>query len=136
MSVVKSTTATLVGAAIKDGYIRSIDDPVTRYLPEFNGSQVDYGYMLWPVPEPYGEVHKGAYEALGVFGQRVYVNPADNVVIAIWSAWPKPLSHGVIEDLDFLLRFAKSFVSLHSMKSVLFVCLRDPIATNLDTCKS
>lgn len=41
MSVVKSMTATLVGAAIMDGYIKSIDDPVTEYLPRFKGSAYD-----------------------------------------------------------------------------------------------
>lgn len=41
MSVVKSMTATLVGAAIKDGYIKSIDDQVTDYLPRFSGSAYD-----------------------------------------------------------------------------------------------
>lgn len=38
MSVVKSMTAMLVGAAIRDGLIGSIDDPVVRYLPSFAGS--------------------------------------------------------------------------------------------------
>ncbi len=33
-SVAKSLTSTLAGVAIKQGKIRSIDDPVTRYLPE------------------------------------------------------------------------------------------------------
>ena len=33
-SVGKSVTSTLVGAAIKDGYIKSIHSPVTDYLPE------------------------------------------------------------------------------------------------------
>jgi CubicO group peptidase (beta-lactamase class C family) len=33
-SVAKSFTSTLVGAAIRDGYIKSIDDPVTRYIPD------------------------------------------------------------------------------------------------------
>jgi CubicO group peptidase (beta-lactamase class C family) len=37
-SVAKSFTSTLVGAAIKDGYIKSIDDPVTRYIPGLKGS--------------------------------------------------------------------------------------------------
>jgi len=32
-SVAKSVTSMLTGAAIKDGYIRSVDDPVTDYLP-------------------------------------------------------------------------------------------------------
>ncbi len=40
-SVAKSFTSTLVGAAVKDGYIKSIDDPVTRYLPELTGSGYD-----------------------------------------------------------------------------------------------
>jgi CubicO group peptidase (beta-lactamase class C family) len=37
-SVAKSVTSTLVGAAIQDGKIGSIDDPVTRYIPELRGS--------------------------------------------------------------------------------------------------
>jgi CubicO group peptidase (beta-lactamase class C family) len=41
MSVVKSITAILIGAAIKDGYIESIDDPIVRYLPRFRGSAYD-----------------------------------------------------------------------------------------------
>ena len=40
-SVAKSFTSTLVGAAVKDGFIKSIDDPVTRYLPELIGSAYD-----------------------------------------------------------------------------------------------
>jgi CubicO group peptidase (beta-lactamase class C family) len=37
-SVAKSLTSTLVGAAIQDGKIKSIDDPITRYVPELKGS--------------------------------------------------------------------------------------------------
>jgi CubicO group peptidase (beta-lactamase class C family) len=37
-SVAKSVTSTLVGAAIQDGKIKSIDDPITRYVPELKGS--------------------------------------------------------------------------------------------------
>ncbi|MGZ6015122.1 MAG: serine hydrolase domain-containing protein [Phenylobacterium sp.] len=37
-SVAKSMTSTLVGAAIQDGKIKSIDDPVTRYIPELKDS--------------------------------------------------------------------------------------------------
>lgn len=40
-SMAKSLTSTLVGAAIKDGYIKSVDDPVTRYIPELRGSGYD-----------------------------------------------------------------------------------------------
>lgn len=37
-SVAKSIATTLVGAAIKDGAISSINDPVTKYIPELKGS--------------------------------------------------------------------------------------------------
>ena len=37
-SVTKSVTSMLIGAAIRDGFIDSIKDPVTRYLPRFTGS--------------------------------------------------------------------------------------------------
>ncbi|HEX5264726.1 MAG TPA: serine hydrolase domain-containing protein [Phenylobacterium sp.] len=37
-SVAKSVTSTLVGAAIQDGKIKSINDPVTLYIPELKGS--------------------------------------------------------------------------------------------------
>ena len=40
-SVAKSFTSTLVGAAIRDGAIKSVDDPVTRYIPELAGSGYD-----------------------------------------------------------------------------------------------
>ena len=41
MSVAKSVTATLIGAAVKDGLIASIDDPVVRYIPELKGTAFD-----------------------------------------------------------------------------------------------
>ena len=40
-SVAKSFTSTLVGAAIKDGYINSIDDKVSVYIPNLRGSAYD-----------------------------------------------------------------------------------------------
>ena len=40
-SVAKSITSTLVGAALKDGHIRSMDDKVSDYIPEMKGSAYD-----------------------------------------------------------------------------------------------
>lgn len=40
-SVAKSFTSTLVGAAIQDGYIRSLDDKVSQYIPGLRGSAYD-----------------------------------------------------------------------------------------------
>jgi CubicO group peptidase (beta-lactamase class C family) len=40
-SVAKSLTSTLVGAAVRDGYIKSLDDKVTAYIPDLRGSAYD-----------------------------------------------------------------------------------------------
>ena len=40
-SLAKSITSTLVGAALKDGAIRSLQDPLTEYLPGLTGSAYD-----------------------------------------------------------------------------------------------
>jgi CubicO group peptidase (beta-lactamase class C family) len=40
-SVAKSFTSTLIGVAIDEGYINSIDDPITDYLPEWKGKDQD-----------------------------------------------------------------------------------------------
>jgi len=42
MSTIKSVTALLVGAAVQDGAIGSIDDPVTRYLPAMQGCAYEH----------------------------------------------------------------------------------------------
>lgn len=40
-SVAKSFTSTLVGAALKDGFIKSLDDKVSLYIPDLKGSAYD-----------------------------------------------------------------------------------------------
>ena len=40
-SVAKSITSVLVGAAIRDGHIKSMDDRLTDYIPEMKGSAYD-----------------------------------------------------------------------------------------------
>ncbi len=44
-----------------------------------------YGYQWWI---PYGEDRDRAFQAVGIRGQAIYVNPAKRVVIAQFSAWP------------------------------------------------
>lgn len=41
MSIAKSISSTLIGAALQDGHIRSLDDSVTRYVPSLVGSAYD-----------------------------------------------------------------------------------------------
>jgi len=53
------------------------------------GAWVDYGYLWW-VPPQSRPVHRGAFMAAGIFGQYIYVNRRERVVIAVLSAQPKP----------------------------------------------
>ncbi len=50
----------------------------TSPSPAFNG----YGYFWWLEGD-------GSYQASGIFGQGIYINPATSTVIAIHSAWPE-----------------------------------------------
>ena len=58
-------------------------------LPD--GHDMPYGYMWWPLPASAHPVHAGAYRAMGIFGQQLYLNPRAQVVIAQFSALPKPM---------------------------------------------
>jgi CubicO group peptidase (beta-lactamase class C family) len=40
-SMAKSITSTLVGLALQDGFIRSLNDPIVTYLPELKGRGID-----------------------------------------------------------------------------------------------
>lgn len=40
-SVAKSFVSALVGIAIKEGHIGSVDDPITKYIPELKGPGID-----------------------------------------------------------------------------------------------
>ena len=65
------------------------------------GKPVDYGYMLWPIPSSSGTINEGAFEARGIFGQHVYINPKEKVVVVVWSALPKPTGKATVRDTDF-----------------------------------
>ena len=56
-----------------------------------SGAKIDYGYMVWPLPDTRHPVHQGAFQAIGIFGQHLYVNPAQNLVAMVWGALPKPM---------------------------------------------
>jgi CubicO group peptidase (beta-lactamase class C family) len=66
-----------------------------------NGEEVEYGFMLWPEMNAQGTIHEEAFEAVGIFGQFIYVNPRENVVIVVWSARSKPGGSTVVAEADF-----------------------------------
>ena len=75
-SVTKSVTSMLIGAAIRDGFIDSVDDPVTRYLPRFIGTayeNVTVGQVLQMASgikwnEDYGDPESDVAKAGGANG--------------------------------------------------------------------
>jgi len=76
-----------------------LDEATTRQ--RVGGKLVEYGYMFWPVPDVEGSYADGAYAAIGIFGQYVYVNPTRSLVVAMWSAQSKPVDAWVVDDFDF-----------------------------------
>ena len=67
---------------------------------EVGGKHVDYGYLWWPVPKG-DPAHGGAFEAVGIFGQHMYINRKENLVVVVLSARPKPTGSTVIDDDAF-----------------------------------
>lgn len=68
------------------------DGAATAFGRILAGSPAGYGYHWWALPgAPFADgLHAGAFLALGAFGQRVYINPAEQVVVVIQSAWRRP----------------------------------------------
>jgi CubicO group peptidase (beta-lactamase class C family) len=66
------------------------------------GEPLKYGYFWWPAwatdanPDPHG-----AFAAIGIFGQNIYINPKEQVVIVTWGARSKPEGMDIIDDMDF-----------------------------------
>ncbi len=73
------------------------------------GTIMDYGYFWWPAtpttdtPEP-GD----AFLAEGIFGQFLYINPREQVVIVAWGARSKPEGMDIINDQDAFAAIAHS----------------------------
>ena len=74
---------------------------------QIGGELVEYGYMFWPVPDADGGYEDGAYAAIGIFGQYIYVNPDKSLVIAMWGAQSKPVDTWVVDDYDFFAALAE-----------------------------
>ena len=57
-----------------------------RLMP---GSPAGFGYQWWALPHAPTGIRRGAFSAIGAFGQYIYVNPTERVVVAIQSDWPQ-----------------------------------------------
>lgn len=68
---------------------------------QVGNNPVDYGYMWWTYGPSANPVHRDAFQAEGIFGQFIYINPRERVVIVVWSSRPKPTGANTIADSDF-----------------------------------
>ena len=71
------------------------------------GKPVDYGYLWWTIPST-DPIHAGAFRAVGIFGQFIYVNQAERLVIVVLSARPKPVGINPVVDNEFFGAVAKA----------------------------
>src|SRR5262245_32355961 len=74
------------------GWVREATSPKTLR----DGTKLDYGYLWWP-----GKGGGGAFMAMGIHGQYVYVNPAAKTVIVAWGARVHPTQGQVVDDWAF-----------------------------------
>jgi CubicO group peptidase (beta-lactamase class C family) len=71
------------------------------------GKSVDYGYLWWPLPKG-DPVHEGAFEGIGIFGQHMYVNRREKLVVVVLSARPKPTGMNAVDDDAFFAAVVKA----------------------------
>ena len=70
------------------------------------GSAAGYGYQWWALPHGPTGIHAGAFVVIGAFGQYIYVNPAQQVVIAIQSAWGQHQDNDATVEIVAMIRAA------------------------------
>lgn len=83
-------------AILPDGWLRDATSPKTLA----SGSPLAYGYLWWTPTTAQSQRHR-AYAAFGIYGQELYVNPAERVVIVTWGAQAKPTGAEVIDSWAF-----------------------------------
>ena len=67
-----------------------------------DGQEVAYGYMFWPL-------HGRSYAAVGIFGQAIFVDPDQKLVVAMWSAQSKPLGREGVDENEFFKALSAYF---------------------------
>lgn len=66
-----------------------------------DGEIVNYGLMWWPAWTEKSKEHK-AFQAFGIHGQVLHIDPTEEVVVAVSSARPKPAGTQPIDDMLFI----------------------------------
>jgi CubicO group peptidase (beta-lactamase class C family) len=76
-----------------------------------------YGYQWW-IPEPDAALGpRGEFMALGIYGQSIFVSPADGIVVARNAAWP------AIKDASAAIHMFEQTAALSRAIAVQFAAL-------------
>lgn len=79
------------------------DSPQVQYGAILPNDPVGYGYLWWCLPARSEQLqHKAPFFGQGIFGQFLYVDPATEVIVVVWSAWPQPHGRRAREVRSFL----------------------------------
>lgn len=81
---------------LPEGWISDATSP-----RQVGGQPLNYGFMWWAVPSRSGGFEDRAFSARGIFGQYIYINPRQGLVVTVLSARAKPRGAEVILDNDF-----------------------------------
>ncbi|MEJ1117885.1 serine hydrolase [Phyllobacterium sp. CCNWLW109] len=77
---------------LPEGWVKEATTPKTLK----GGKKLDYGYMWWTAwTEP--SIKDGAFSAIGIQGQNIYIDPAEKVIIVTFGAQPKPVGKEPID---------------------------------------
>lgn len=88
---------------LPEGWTREATRPTTLK----DGRPLAYGYMWW-TGWTSASAADGAYAAVGIHGQNIYVNPTRKVVIVTFGAQPKPVGREPIDAMVFFDAVAAS----------------------------
>jgi len=81
---------------LPEGWVREASSPKVLV----GGTPLDYGYLWWTGTSETAR-RDGAFGGEGIHGQFLYINPAVDVVIVIWSARPLPSGGAVVDEWAF-----------------------------------
>ncbi len=65
------------------------------------GERIPYGLMWWPIEGSEDSGNAGAFKASGIFGQAIYINWREKVVIVQWCAQTKPTGGDNVDEDAF-----------------------------------
>lgn len=118
-SVAKSVVSMLIGAAIQDGYIESVDEKVTEYLPRLKGSSYDQS-----------SIANLLQMASGVQWNEDYADPESDIATARWDTVSL---YGFLRDKARVSEPGETFNYNTAETNLAGTLLRSAIGNNLAT---